>query len=67
MIALGVASVIALVLTRNIGFGLFGFKNMGDSVMLITLAALVLSLPIVNICCKKKFPELFSKDKNDKQ
>lgn len=67
MIALGAASVIALVLTRNAERGLFGFKNMSDSVMLITLAALVLSLPIVNFRCRKKFPELFSKNKNGKQ
>lgn len=67
MIALGVASSIALVLTRNAETGLFGFKNMSDSVMLIMLAALLISLPIVNFCCKKKFPELFDKDKNDKQ
>lgn len=66
MIALGVASAIALVLTRNAETGLFGFKNMSDSVMLIMLAALVISLPIVNFCCKKKFPELFDKDKSDK-
>lgn len=67
LIALGVVSVIALVLTRNIGFGFFGFKNMSDSILLMTMAALLLSLPIVNICCRIKFPELFSEDKNDKQ
>lgn len=63
MIAIGVVSVIALVLTRNAESGLFGFAHMGDTVMCITLAGLVGSLPIVNICCRKKFPELFDKDK----
>lgn len=67
MIALGIASSIALVLTRSAEHGLFGFKNMGDSIMLIMLAALVASLPIVNILCRKKFPELFSKDKSGKR
>lgn len=67
MIVLGAVSAVALVLTRNAETGLFGFKNMADSVMLIMLAALALSLPIVNVCCKKKFPDLFDKDKIDKQ
>ena len=67
MIVLGAVSAVALVLTRNAETGLFGFKNMADSVMLIMLAALALSLPIVNICCKKKFPELFDKNKSNKQ
>lgn len=67
MIAIGVTSAIALALTRNAETGLFGFKNMSDSVTLIALAALVLTLAIPNICCKKKFPELFDKDKNAKQ
>lgn len=65
-IVLGVASAIALVLTRNAETGLFGLKNMDDSVMLIVLAVFALSLPTVNFCCKKKFPELFDKDKSDK-
>lgn len=63
LIALGVASITALMLTRNADHGLFGLKNMSDSVLLITAAVLLLSLPIVNFCCKKKFPELFHKDK----
>lgn len=67
MIAIGIVSEIALVLTRNAETGLFGFAHMDDSVMCIMMAALVFSLPIVNICCRKKFPELFDKDKNDKQ
>lgn len=63
MIALGVVSAIALVLTRNVKTGLFGFARMEDSVTAIMLAALVISLPIVDICCRKKFSELFDKDK----
>lgn len=63
MIVIGVVSAIALVLTRNAKSGLFGFKKMDDTVMCITLAGLVASLPIVNICCRKKFSELFDKDK----
>lgn len=66
MIALGAAAAIALVLTWNFKTGLFGYK-MSDTIMFIMLAALVISLPIVNICCRKKFAELFDKDKNDKQ
>lgn len=63
MIVIGVVSEIALVLTRNAETGLFGFKKMDDTVMCIMVAGLVASLPIVNICCRKKFPELFDKDK----
>lgn len=63
MIAIGIVSAIALVLTRNAKSGLFGFAHMDDSVLAVTMACLVASLPIVNICCKKKFPELFDKDK----
>lgn len=67
MIVIGVVSAIALVLTRNIKWGPFGFAHMDDSVMCIMLAALVISLPIVNICCRKKFAELFTKNENDKK
>lgn len=67
MIALGVAAAVALVLTRSAETGLFGFARMDDSVMCIMLAALVISLPIVNICCRKKFAELFTKSEKDKQ
>ncbi|MDE7361013.1 MAG: hypothetical protein K2N38_03665 [Oscillospiraceae bacterium] len=63
MIAIGVVSAIALVLTRNAEKGIFGFAHMDDSVMCIMLAVFVFSLPIVNICCRKKFPELFDEDK----
>lgn len=66
MIALGVAAAVALVLTRNVKTGLFGY-NMDDTIMFIMLAALVISLPIVNICCRKKFAELFTKNENDKK
>lgn len=59
MIALGIISMIALVLTRNAEHGLFGFADMKDSVTLIMMAALVVSLPIVNFSCRKKFSELF--------
>lgn len=67
MIAIGVVSAIALVLTRNVKTGLFGFARMEDSVMAIMLAALVISLPIVNIRCRKKFAELFTKSEKDKK
>ena len=67
MIVIGVVSAIALVLTRNAETGLFGFAHMDDSIMAIMLAAFVLSLPIVNICCRKKFAELFTKNENDKK
>lgn len=66
MIALGVAAAVALVLTRNVKTWLFGY-NMDDTIMFIMLAALVISLPIVNICCRKKFAELFTKNENDKK
>ncbi|MBD5130891.1 MAG: hypothetical protein HDT43_13355 [Ruminococcaceae bacterium] len=64
MIVLGIISAVALILTWNVKTGLFGY-SMDDTVMAITMAALVLSLPIVNICCRKKFSELFTK--NDKK
>lgn len=67
MIAIGVVSAIALVLTRNAESGLFGFAHMDDSVLAITMTCLVASLPIVNICCRKKFAELFTKSEKDKQ
>lgn len=63
MIAIGVVSEIALVLTRNAESGLFGLAHMDDSVLILTMAGIVISLPIVNYSCKKKFPELFDKDK----
>lgn len=39
---------------------------MGDSVMLIMLTALVVSLPVVNFRCRRKFRELFDKEKTVK-
>ena len=66
MIALGVAGEVALALTRNVKTGLFGY-NMDDTIMFVMLAAFVISLPIVNICCRKKFAELFTKNENDKK
>lgn len=66
MIAIGVVSAIALVLTRNVKTGMFGY-NMDDTIMFIMLTAFVLSLPIVNICCRKKFAELFTKSEKDKK
>lgn len=62
MIALGVVSATALVLTRNVEKGIFGFAKIEDSVMCIMMAALVLSLPIVNYSCRIKFSELFDKN-----
>ncbi len=64
MIALGIIAAVALVLTRNAETGLFGFSDMGDSVMPIMLTALVVSLPVVNFRCRRKFRELFDKEKN---
>ena len=64
LIAIGIAAEIALALTWNVKTGLFGY-NMDDTIMFIMLAAFVISLPIVNICCRKKFAELFTK--NDKK
>ena len=66
MIAIGIAAEIALALTWNFKTGLFGY-NMNDTIMFIMLAAFVISLPIVNIRCRKKFAELFTKSEKDKK
>ena len=66
MIAIGIAAEIALALTWNVKTGLFGY-NMDDTIMFIMLAAFVISLPIVNILCRKKFAELFTKSEKDKK
>ncbi len=62
MIADGILSVIALMATQNVTTQILGVLEMGELINIFAVAVILLSIPFVNHCCKKKFPESFRKE-----
>lgn len=61
MITVGVASVIVICVTTKVTLKLFDVFEIGELVNIVAICFILLSIPVVNYCCKKKFPELFNK------
>lgn len=58
LIITGAAAAAALFIAGDTR--LFGF-HWGDIISLSMVAVILVSIPIINGCCKRKFPELFKK------
>lgn len=59
MIAVGVVSIAAVCTTFKITAVLFGVLSVGEFVNILTIAAILLSVPVINYCCRRKFPSVF--------
>lgn len=59
LIAAGVASAVAVLLTGRVTVTFFGVLSAGEFVNLLLAGIILVSIPVVNCSCKRKFPELF--------
>lgn len=59
MIAAGAVSAVAVLLTGRVTAVFFGVLSTGEFVNLLLVGIILVSIPVVNFCCKKRFPELF--------
>lgn len=59
LIAAGAVSAVAVLLTGRVTFKLFGSLSCGEFANLMLVGIILISIPVVNCCCKRKFPELF--------
>ena len=59
MIAIGIISIAAICTTIKVTAELFGVLSVGEFVNVIAIAAILLSIPVINCCCRKKFPNAF--------
>lgn len=63
LIAVGSMSMIVIAVFNNISNLLFGIFEVGEMVNIIVIVAILISIPIVDNRCKKKFPDLFYDNK----
>ena len=59
MIVIGALAVIAVCATIRMTAELFGVLSVGEFVNILAIAAILLSVPAINHCCRKKFPSMF--------
>ncbi|MCI6676419.1 MAG: SdpI family protein [Clostridiales bacterium] len=59
LIVVGVAAVIAICVTAKATMLVLGLFSIGEIVNILAISAVLLSIPLVNYSCKKKFSELF--------
>ncbi len=59
MIAAGAVSAVAVLLTGRVTTTFFGVLSAGEFIDLLLAGIILVSIPAVNFCCKKRFPELF--------
>ncbi len=59
MIAAGAVSAVAVLLTGRVTATFLGVLSAGEFVNLLLVGIILISIPAVNFCCKKRFPELF--------
>ncbi len=59
LIVVGVVSVITICVTGKVTTVVLGLFSIGEIVNILAIGVVLLSIPIVNYSCKKKFPELF--------
>lgn len=59
LIVVGVASVIIICTTAKMTTVALALFSIGEIVNILAIGIVLLSIPIVNYSCKKKFPELF--------
>lgn len=63
LIVVGSIAMIVIAVFNEISNLLFGFFEFGEMVNIIVIMAVLISIPIVDIRCKKKFPDLFYDNK----
>lgn len=63
LIVVGSIAMIVIAVFNNISNLLFGIFEVGEMVNIIVIMAVLISIPIVDIRCKKKFPDLFYDNK----
>ncbi len=59
LIVVGFVSVTAVFATCKIVEEFFGIFSVGEIVNILAICIILLSIPLVNYRCKKKFPKLF--------
>jgi len=59
LIASGAVSAVAVLLTGRVTATFFGVLSAGELADLLLMGIILVSIPVVNCCCKRKFPELF--------
>jgi hypothetical protein len=57
LIAVGVISVVAACITANITTKYFGIFFMGELINILAVCLVLLSIPIINKKCRRKFPD----------
>lgn len=57
LIAVGVISVVAACITANITTKYFGIFFMGELINVLAVCLVLLSIPIINKKCRRKFPD----------
>lgn len=64
LVAEGFISVIAICATCKITEKIFGIFSVGEIVNILAICIILLSIPVVNYRCRRKFPKLFYNNKN---
>ncbi len=59
LIVAGAVSAVAVLLTGRVTVTFLGGISAGEFVNLLLAGIVLVSIPVVNFCCKKRFPELF--------
>lgn len=64
LIAIGVISTAVILIFSNTSTLLFGVLELGEMVNIVAILAILVSIPIVQQRCKRRFPDLFAKDES---
>lgn len=60
LIAVGLLSTVLVIAFRNMTTLLLGIFEFGELVNIIVIAIILLSIPVINYLCKKKYPDIDS-------
>lgn len=60
LIVVGVISTILVIAFRKVTTLFLGIFEFGELVNIIVIAIILLSIPVINFLCKKKFPDIAS-------
>ncbi len=59
MIVAGAVSAVVVLVTGKVTARFFGVLSAGEFADIMLMGIILVSIPVVNCCCKRKFPELF--------
>ena len=59
MILVGFVSIMAIFATERITAQILGLFSAGEMVNILAMGIVLLSIPVIDYCCKRKFPDLF--------